>query len=127
MDNKALQGLAICLLIGLVAGAVVGYTVAPKDTAAVPTVSKSAINTSTGDFGKKLALYQDMRKGQQERGEQRAETQTTGRHEARPSSRRGRKRTRGTAPQRRSVKQHAPKPKTETRLTKGKNIYRRVG
>ena len=62
MDNKALQGLAICLLIGLVAGAVVGYTVAPKDTAAVPTISKSAINTSTGDFGKQLALYQDMRK-----------------------------------------------------------------
>jgi hypothetical protein len=62
MDNKALQGLVVCLLIGLIAGAVIGYTVAPKETAITTTVSKSAINTSTGDFGKKLALYQDMRK-----------------------------------------------------------------
>jgi hypothetical protein len=62
MDNKTLQSLAICLLIGLVAGAVIGYAVAPRDTASAPTVTKSAINTSTGDFQKQLTLYQDMRK-----------------------------------------------------------------
>lgn len=62
MDNKALQGLAICLLIGLIAGGIVGYVMAPKDTAASPTVDKSAINMSSTDPGKKMALYQDMRK-----------------------------------------------------------------
>ena len=52
MDNKALQGLAVCLLIGLIAGGVIGYAMAPKDTAAAPTVDKSAINTSMADPGK---------------------------------------------------------------------------
>jgi uncharacterized membrane protein len=62
MDNKAFQGLAVCLIIGLIAGAIVGYAVAPKNTDIVPTINKAAINTSTGDFNKQLALYQDMRK-----------------------------------------------------------------
>jgi hypothetical protein len=62
MDNKALQGLAVCLLIGLIAGAIVGYAVAPRNNEATSTVDKSAINASADDFGKKLALYQDMRK-----------------------------------------------------------------
>jgi hypothetical protein len=62
MDNKALQGLAVCLLIGLIAGAIIGYSIAPKNSEAATTVDKSAINTTTDDFGKKLALYQDMRK-----------------------------------------------------------------
>jgi len=62
MDNKALQGLAVCLLIGLIVGGVVGYMVAPKDTAAMPAVTKSAINTSAGDISKTQMLYQDMRK-----------------------------------------------------------------
>ncbi|HEY3274222.1 MAG TPA: hypothetical protein VGJ92_10695 [Methanocella sp.] len=62
MDNKTLQWLAVCLLIGLIAGAAVGYAVAPRDTAAATTVTKSAVNTSTGDFQKQLTLYQDMRK-----------------------------------------------------------------
>ena len=62
MDNKALQGLAICLLIGLIAGGIVGYVMAPKDTAASPTVDKSAVNMSSADSGKKMALYQNMSK-----------------------------------------------------------------
>jgi hypothetical protein len=62
MDNKALQGLAVCLLIGLIVGGVIGYVVAPKDTAAMPTVNKSSVNTSAVDISKTQALYQDMRK-----------------------------------------------------------------
>lgn len=62
MDNKALQGLAVCLIIGLIAGGIVGYAAAPKNTEVAPTITKAAINTSAGDFDKKLALYQDMRK-----------------------------------------------------------------
>ena len=62
MDNKALQVLAVCLLVGLIVGGVVGYVVAPKDSAAVPTITKSAINTSAVDISKTQTLYQDMRK-----------------------------------------------------------------
>jgi gas vesicle protein len=62
MDNKALQGLAVCLLIGLIAGAVIGYSLAPRNTEAAQTIDKSAVNTSADDFNKKLTLYQDMRK-----------------------------------------------------------------
>lgn len=62
MDNKTLQGLAICLLIGLIAGGVVGYAILPKNTDTSLTIDKAAINTSAVDFGKQLALHQDMRK-----------------------------------------------------------------
>jgi hypothetical protein len=62
MDNKAFQGFAVCLIIGLISGGIVGYAVAPKNMDVAPTTTKAAINTSADDFGKKLALYQDMRK-----------------------------------------------------------------
>lgn len=62
MDNKTFQGLAVCLLIGLIVGGVVGYMLAPKDSAAMPTVDKSAVNMSTVDISKTQVLYQDMRK-----------------------------------------------------------------
>lgn len=62
MDNKSLQLLAVCLLAGLIVGGVVGYAIAPKESAAVPTVTKSAVNMSGGDISKKQVLYQDMRK-----------------------------------------------------------------
>lgn len=62
MDNKTFQGLAVCLLIGLIVGGAVGYMLAPKDSAAMPTVDKSAVNMSTVDISKTQVLYQDMRK-----------------------------------------------------------------
>lgn len=62
MDNKVFPGLAVCLIIGLIAGGIVGYAVAPKNMDVAPTINKAALNASTDDFGKKLALYQDMRK-----------------------------------------------------------------
>lgn len=62
MDNKALQGLAICLIIGLIAGGIIGYASAPKNAESTPATTKSAMNTSADSFEKKLALYQDMRK-----------------------------------------------------------------
>lgn len=52
MKHRSLQGLAVCLIIGLIAGIIVGYAVAPKNAA-----TASSVN-----FNKKQALYQDMRK-----------------------------------------------------------------
>jgi gas vesicle protein len=62
MDSKIIQGFAVCLIIGLIAGGIVGFAIAPKSANVEPTTIKNAINASAGDFDKKLALYQDMRK-----------------------------------------------------------------